>query len=209
MPWNHDQMAAKAAAELKDGDYVNLGVGLPTKVAQHVPEGMKVWLHSENGIIGIGPFPYEDELDMDLIDAGKQTITILPGGSICSSTTSFAMIRGGHLNITMLGAMQVNEFGDLANWMIPGKMVKGMGGAMDLIAGVPRVIVVMEHNARDGSFKLVKECSLPLTGRRAVHRIITDLAVLDVTEKGLKVAELAPGVSADFLQSRSEPTLIF
>ena len=209
MPWNHDQMAAKAAAELKDGDYVNLGVGLPTKVAQHVPEGMKIWLHSENGIIGIGPFPYEDELDMDLIDAGKQTITILPGGSICSSSTSFAMIRGGHLNITMLGAMQVNEFGDLANWMIPGKMVKGMGGAMDLIAGVPRVIVVMEHNARDGSFKIVKECSLPLTGRRAVHRIITDLAVLDVTEKGLKVAELAPGVSADFLQSRSEPTLIF
>ncbi|WP_321803998.1 CoA transferase subunit B [Burkholderia sp. BCC1993] len=209
MPWTHDQMAATAARELRDGDYVNLGVGLPTKVAQHVPEQLQVWLQSENGIIGIGPFPYEDEVDFDLIDAGKQTITTLPGSSICSSSEAFAMIRGGHMDLTILGAMQVSEDGDLANWMIPGKMVKGMGGAMDLIAGVRRVIVVMEHVTRSGELKILNKCSLPLTGRRAVDRIITDLGVFDVTDRGLVVRELAPGVTAAEVQSKTEPTLHF
>ncbi len=209
MPWTHEEMAALAARELQDGFYVNLGIGLPTKVTQYVPEGMQVWLQSENGLIGIGPAPYEDEIDPDLIDAAKQTITMAPGASICSSSMSFAMIRGGHMDLSILGAMQVSRAGDLANWMIPGKMVKGMGGAMDLVAGVDRVIVVMEHVARDGGLKLLNDCSLPLTGRAVVDRIITDLAVMDVTPEGIAVREMAPGVTADELQAKSEPRLIF
>jgi len=209
MAWTHDQMAARAARELKDGDYVNLGVGLPTQVTQHVPKGMQVWLQSENGLIGIGPPPYEDEMDGDLIDAAKQTVTIVPGGSICSSSMSFAMIRGGHMNLTILGGMQVSGNGDLANWMIPGKMIKGMGGAMDLVGGARRVIVLMEHNTRDGGMKVVNQCSLPLTGKAVVHQLITDLAAMDVTPSGLVVTELAPGVSREELQARSEPKLTF
>ncbi|WP_449432875.1 CoA transferase subunit B [Pseudomonas putida] len=209
MAWTHEQMAARAAQELNDGDYVNLGIGLPTKVVQHVPAGMQVWLQSENGLIGIGPPPFEDEIDPDLIDAAKQTISMEPGASICSSSLSFAMIRGGHMDLTILGGMQVSESGDLANWMIPGKMVKGMGGAMDLVGGVRRVIVLMEHLTRDGGMKILKQCDLPLTGKGVVNHIITDLAVLDVTEHGLVVKELAPGVTRQDLQAKTEPQLFF
>ncbi len=208
MPWDRNQMAARAAQELEDGTYVNLGIGIPTLVSNYIPEGVDVTLQSENGMLGMGPFPTEDEIDADLINAGKQTITELDRTSYFNSADSFAMIRGGHIALSILGAMEVSETGDLANWMIPGRLVKGMGGAMDLVAGVKRVVIIMDHTNKAGETKLLKACTLPLTGKAVVDRVISNLGVFDIAEGGLKVVELADGVTMDEVREKTDATLV-
>jgi len=203
MPWTREDMCKRAAVELKDGYYVNLGIGIPTQVANYIPKGVQITLQSENGMLGMGPFPTKDQVDPDLINAGKQTITALPDSSYFDSATSFGMIRGGHIDLAILGALQVSESGDLANWMVPGKMVKGMGGAMDLVAGVKKVLVIMDHNSKDGAAKLVKECDLPLTGKAVVHTVITELGVFNVGQGALRVVEMAPGVTREEIKNKT------